>query len=107
MNLDNDAGVSSAPARATVIAEGTHASPRDVAQADDYAAASAPTPAPAGPSPSASRYLRPNQAALLLGVTPHAIRRALREGRLRGRKIGGRWRVLASAIAIRREEVNT
>ena len=43
-------------------------------------------------------YLRTGEAAELLGVSDQAVRRALREGRLRGMKLKGRWRVLASAI---------
>jgi hypothetical protein len=50
------------------------------------------------------RYLRVPEWCALTGERPGTVRRALREGRLRGKLVRGRWRVLASEIS-KREEV--
>lgn len=51
---------------------------------------------PAGPSPV---MLTTDQAARLVGITPHGIRDAIRTGRLPGIKAAGRWWVPADAAA--------
>lgn len=43
-------------------------------------------------------YVSTLEAAAHLGITQAAVRARLRSGRLRGRRIGGRWRVYASEL---------
>ena len=48
-----------------------------------------------------ARYLTVAQAAELIQTSPEMVRRLLREGRLRGKRLGGKragWRVPASAV---------
>jgi len=51
--------------------------------------------------PSADNWIMVNEAAKRLGVEPPAVRRALREGRLRGRKSGAVWLVDADDVNTR------
>lgn len=52
------------------------------------------------PRPPSQRplFLTPKQAAPLLGMSEDAIREAVRAGELPGRKVMGRYRLLASAL---------
>ena len=44
-------------------------------------------------------YLTPEEVAHRLGVTPKTIREHLRDGRIKGEKNGGRWRIEESEFA--------
>ena len=46
-------------------------------------------------------YLRVGEWCALTGEKPGAVRARLRRGTLRGKKFGGRWRVLASEASKR------
>ena len=44
------------------------------------------------------RYISTTEAARLLGVTTNTVRRWVKAGKIRGKKIMGRWRVLREDI---------
>lgn len=49
--------------------------------------------------PRVRRLMRPREAAAILGIHQSSVRSNLESGRLAGRKMKGRWRVLRSAVA--------
>lgn len=50
-------------------------------------------------TPPAVEWVGTGPAARRLGVTPQTVRRWVTDGTLAGRRIGGRWKVHAPALA--------
>lgn len=53
---------------------------------------------------SGRRYMTPDEAGRVLGITADAVRCRLRRGSLRGRRVGptrGRWLVLSSSLKVK------
>ena len=51
-----------------------------------------------GKNNKTSRYITTREAAERLGVSLDTIRRWIKQGKLRGKKIVGRWKVLAEDV---------
>lgn len=43
-------------------------------------------------------YYTVNEAAALLGVNKHTVQARLRDGTIRGRKLGGEWRIYRESL---------
>lgn len=57
------------------------------------------TSAEAAEAAATSSSVSSSRAAVALGISPRAVRLALAEGRLSGRKVDGTWRVDAASLA--------